>query len=58
MTSKRKKLSAHRVATKTYYNYGVTPAEKRQTQLGNYANFVLGVAFTFVIYLLASALGV
>ena len=58
MTSKKSKVSAYRVATKTYYNYGVTPAEKQRTAVGNYANFVLGVAFTFVIYLIANALGV
>lgn len=57
MTSKRAKVSTKRTATTTYYNYGVRPVDARQTQLGNYANFVIGVALTFVIYLIANALG-
>lgn len=55
MTSKRPKLSTKRTISRDHYYYGVRPVEQKNGQLGNYANFVLGVALTFVIYLIANA---
>ncbi|CAB4149306.1 hypothetical protein UFOVP529_84 [uncultured Caudovirales phage] len=58
MTSTRKKTTAKRTAVKTatYYDYGIK--KNNTTVAGNYAGFVTGALFTFVIYLLARAFGI
>jgi|APGre2960657404_1045060.scaffolds.fasta_scaffold07808_9 hypothetical protein len=58
MSAKPRKLSAKRVATKTYFEYGVSPVTQTTNTLGNYANFVLGVVLVVGIFLIAQAFGV
>ncbi len=58
MSRKPRKLSAKRVATKTYFEYGVSPVTQTTNTLGNYANFVLGVVLVVGIFLIAQAFGV
>lgn len=58
MSGKPRKLSAKRVATKTYFEYGVTPVTQTTNTLGNYANFLLGVILVVGIFLIAQAFGI
>ena len=58
MSAKPRKLSAKRVATKTYFEYGVTPVTQTTNTLGNYANFLLGVILVVGIFLIAQAFGI
>lgn len=58
MSGKPRKLSAKRVATKTYFEYGVTPIAQTTNTLGNYANFLLGVILVVGIFLIAQAFGI
>jgi hypothetical protein len=58
MSRKPRKLSAKRVATKTYFEYGVTPATQSTNTLGNYVNFALGVILVIGIFLIAQAFGI
>lgn len=58
MSSRSRKLSAKRVATKTFFEYGVTPVKTQSNVTGNYANFVVGVILVFGIFLIAQAFGI
>jgi hypothetical protein len=57
MNKRPRRLSTKRVVTKTYFEYGVTPAVNK-TAAGNYVNFVLGVVLVVGIYLIAGAFGI
>jgi hypothetical protein len=57
MNKRPRRLSTKRVVTKTYFEYGVTPAANK-TAAGNYINFVLGVVLVVGIYLIAGAFGI
>lgn len=58
MSAKPRKLSAKRVATRTYFEYGVSPVTQTTNTLGNYANFLLGVILVVGIFLIAQAFGI
>ena len=58
MSAKPRKLSAKRVVTKTYFEYGVTPSTQSTNVLGNYVNFALGVILVIGIFLIAQAFGI
>lgn len=58
MSSRSRKLSAKRVVTKTYFEYGVTPVKKETSVAANYANFVVGLCIVLGIYLIAQAFGI
>ena len=58
MRSPYRRPSAKRVATKTFFEYGVSPVKKESNAAGNYANFVVGLFIVLGIYLIAQAFGV
>ena len=58
MRSPYRRPSAKRVATKTFFEYGVSPVKKETNTAGNYANFVVGLFIVFGIYLIAQAFGI
>ena len=58
MRSPYRRPSAKRVATKTFFEYGVSPVKKENSATGNYANFVVGILIVFGIYLIAQAFGI